>query len=509
MGFFSDLGSVLTGGSTEAEKRAERERKRAEENARNEREKNAAVTAANERRQKLEEERMATLRAEQRTKEDALQQQLLQKEKELKIEAAERQKQSERIHQQHMEQLQAQIQATKDEEKRRREEMLLMINNEKERQQRYEEIAKAERKVAAEKEERLMIQIQTREKNHAEAMMKIQNDMHVSLFNAQRDAEEKLREERKIQQKEADKMIAENREMYDKQLEATRQSHKETIGVLKDQLTDMKESNNKLHQNINDLLQQFIESRNDFLAYVKEKPEQDIVVPEGMEEILRKAKEQLKLDTANCFNFAFVGHTKTGKSSLINAIRGIRDNHPDAAKVGITETTHDISRYDFPDPEYKHVKIYDIPGAGTLTHDATSYYHDKCLCAFDCLVIVAQDTLGQEEIDFAIQSLRFNQPIAFVRSRCDIVLDNARKLGDIDEINQEAVVTYLNQLGEAYVKEIQRANKPELNKIPCFFVSSYSLRSLILGKKPEAIYKEQEFLDYIKNKSKYCRNIVS
>lgn len=122
------------------------------------------------------------------------------------------------------------------------------------------------------------------------------------------------------------------------------------------------------------LMQQFSDSRNDFLKYVETKPQQDIVVPENMEETLRKAKQDLGLDTANCYNFAFVGQTKTGKSSLINAIRGIEDTHPDAAKVGITETTHLTAPYSFPDDKFKHVKIYDIPGAGTLTHNSDSYY---------------------------------------------------------------------------------------------------------------------------------------
>uniref|UniRef100_A0AC34G7G9 IRG-type G domain-containing protein n=1 Tax=Panagrolaimus sp. ES5 TaxID=591445 RepID=A0AC34G7G9_9BILA len=93
-----------------------------------------------------------------------------------------------------------------------------------------------------------------------------------------------------------------------------------------------------------------------------------------MEEIMRKAKADLNLDTVNCYNFAFVGHTKTGKSSLINDMRGLEDSHPDAAAVGITETTHEIKPYTFPHHDFKNVLIYDIPGAGTLMHDANSYY---------------------------------------------------------------------------------------------------------------------------------------
>lgn len=50
------------------------------------------------------------------------------------------------------------------------------------------------------------------------------------------------------------------------------------------------------------------------------------------------------------------------------------DDEEGSAKVGITEATHRIDPYMFKDPKYKYVKIYDIPGAGTLSHEAGSYY---------------------------------------------------------------------------------------------------------------------------------------
>uniref|UniRef100_A0A914ZBN8 IRG-type G domain-containing protein n=1 Tax=Panagrolaimus superbus TaxID=310955 RepID=A0A914ZBN8_9BILA len=78
----------------------------------------------------------------------------------------------------------------------------------------------------------------------------------------------------------------------------------------------------------------------------------------------------------NCYNFAFAGHTKTGKSSLINAIRGINDKEAIAAKVGITETTQIVQKYSYHDNNHKNIAInfYDIPGSGTLSHDASQYY---------------------------------------------------------------------------------------------------------------------------------------
>uniref|UniRef100_A0AC34FIU9 IRG-type G domain-containing protein n=1 Tax=Panagrolaimus sp. ES5 TaxID=591445 RepID=A0AC34FIU9_9BILA len=218
-----------------------------------------------------------------------------------------------------------------------------------------------------------------------------------------------------------------------------------------------------------------------FYRFFNRSPEHDIVVPENVAETVRKAKEALGLDTVNFYNFAFVGHTKTGKSSLINAIRNLDDDDPDAAEVNVTECTHESKSYSHPTME--SVKFYDIPGAGTLTHDANSYYQDKLLCAFDCLFICTQETLGKEEIVFALECLKYNQPFCFVRSRCDIVIDNLkkqieRKNRNREEkiiIDQNAVNEKIGKMKEAYDKQIELANNPKLREIPCFFISALSL----------------------------------
>jgi len=44
------------------------------------------------------------------------------------------------------------------------------------------------------------------------------------------------------------------------------------------------------------------------------------------EDLRREAQEEFGIDSVNCFNFGFAGNTGTGKSSLINSIRGLDDN---------------------------------------------------------------------------------------------------------------------------------------------------------------------------------------
>ncbi|XP_060586482.1 interferon-inducible GTPase 5-like [Ruditapes philippinarum] len=71
---------------------------------------------------------------------------------------------------------------------------------------------------------------------------------------------------------------------------------------------------------------------------------------------------------------AITGNSGAGKSSLINALRGIESNDDNAAEEGVTETTKEIKPYSFPLNE--QIRLYDLPGAGTKSHPIESYARD-------------------------------------------------------------------------------------------------------------------------------------
>jgi len=58
-------------------------------------------------------------------------------------------------------------------------------------------------------------------------------------------------------------------------------------------------------------------------------------------------------------HIAIAGVSGSGKSSLVNALRGLRNNAPGAAPTGIVETTATISRHIDPNPDHPLV-FYDI-----------------------------------------------------------------------------------------------------------------------------------------------------
>jgi GTP-binding protein EngB required for normal cell division len=123
------------------------------------------------------------------------------------------------------------------------------------------------------------------------------------------------------------------------------------------------------------------------------------------------------------FHFAVAGVAGGGKSSLINAFRGLRNLDTAAAPTGVTETTLVISR--LPDPNEENPFVwYDIPGAGTMKIKDWQYFNEQGLYVFDCIVVVFDSRFTMTDIAMLINCKRFGIPTYIVRSKSDIHIRN-------------------------------------------------------------------------------------
>ncbi|XP_045164571.1 T-cell-specific guanine nucleotide triphosphate-binding protein 2-like [Mercenaria mercenaria] len=124
-------------------------------------------------------------------------------------------------------------------------------------------------------------------------------------------------------------------------------------------------------------------------------------------------------------NVAVTGNSGSGKSSLINAIRGLKPKCCGAAPVGIRETTTEIQKYEF--PESDKVVLWDLPGMGTEKFKQETYTDDMGFYKFDIVVVVTANRFLENDIWLAEQALGHGKNVMFVRTKLDSDLANAKR----------------------------------------------------------------------------------
>ncbi|RPB07901.1 hypothetical protein P167DRAFT_491692, partial [Morchella conica CCBAS932] len=131
----------------------------------------------------------------------------------------------------------------------------------------------------------------------------------------------------------------------------------------------------------------------------------------------------------NNFHFAIVGRAGSGKSSLINAFRNLRNKDPGAAKAGTTETTLEIGRYPDPGtaPPRQWMVWYDVPGAGTQRIPHHDYFVRQGLFVFDLVVLAIGDRFEEIDVRIIEDCARFQIPTFIVRSKADMHILNSMK----------------------------------------------------------------------------------
>lgn len=97
---------------------------------------------------------------------------------------------------------------------------------------------------------------------------------------------------------------------------------------------------------------------------------------------------------SNSLHVAVCGPAGSGKSSLVNALRGIRNGSVDAATTGTTESTLTRSMY-IAHASMKALTLHDIPGAGTSRIPADQYFENQKLHLFDTILILLGERFGE------------------------------------------------------------------------------------------------------------------
>ncbi|KZT69851.1 hypothetical protein DAEQUDRAFT_811129 [Daedalea quercina L-15889] len=236
---------------------------------------------------------------------------------------------------------------------------------------------------------------------------------------------------------------------------------------------------------------------------------QPVIVPSLQQ--IREAKQRFQYQDGY-LHVAVGGIAGSGKSSLINALRGLRNGDPGAAQTGIVETTSDIARYPDPDPN-KRIVWYDVPGAGTLSIPDWVYFTDQGLYVFDCILVLFDARFTATDTAILRNCARFLIPAFVVRSKARQHIRNlARDIGgggeDSDGEDEDGKATaVMARAREQYVRESRESvsRNLEVAELPqqrVYLVDKQTLAPLVKGQGPGDAIDEKDLLDALSQEAR-------
>ncbi|XP_031417340.1 interferon-inducible GTPase 5-like [Clupea harengus] len=179
------------------------------------------------------------------------------------------------------------------------------------------------------------------------------------------------------------------------------------------------------------------------------------------ERAVAKAREEVdRLDHVT-LNIAVTGVTGAGKSSFVNAIRGLQEPEEGSAPTGVKVTTKKLEEY--PHPTMPNVKIWDLPGVGGEQFKAKTYMKDVKFQTYDFFIIVSASRFTENDIMLANEIKKTEKNFYFVRSKTDNdVANEGRK-----RVSEEATLENIRNSCED--------NLSTFGSPPVFLITSHNL----------------------------------
>ena len=156
----------------------------------------------------------------------------------------------------------------------------------------------------------------------------------------------------------------------------------------------------------------------------------------GIEEFLKGQLEKWK-DVE--INIGVTGDGGVGKSSFINAIRGLEDDDKGAAETGVIATTRKAAIYYH--PINNKIKFWDLPGIGTPNYpDLETYCKKVDFEKYDTFLILTAGRFTENNLQLARKVKSITKSFFFVRTKIDNDIHNeSRKKAFNEESTLKAV----------------------------------------------------------------------
>ncbi|XP_065430642.1 interferon-inducible GTPase 5-like [Chrysemys picta bellii] len=166
--------------------------------------------------------------------------------------------------------------------------------------------------------------------------------------------------------------------------------------------------------------------------------------------IATKLKVSVELIENTQLHIAVTGESGSGKSSFVNAIRGLGDEDEGAAETGVVETTMEPNAY----PVLPNVTIWDLPGIGTPNFQPDEYLKEVKFNSYDFFIIIASERFTSHHTSLAQEIQKMGKRFYYVRSKVDNDLNagkrkkNFNKERLLQEIREDCIEN-LREGGEA------------------------------------------------------------
>uniref|UniRef100_A0A8C6WES9 IRG-type G domain-containing protein n=1 Tax=Neogobius melanostomus TaxID=47308 RepID=A0A8C6WES9_9GOBI len=188
--------------------------------------------------------------------------------------------------------------------------------------------------------------------------------------------------------------------------------------------------------------------------------------PTKNDQALAAKKAKMYLDKMNNIplNIAITGESGSGKSTLVNALRGIKNGTEGAAPTGVTETTMEPTEYLL--PEHPNIRIWDLPGIGTVNITADKYLEYVGFEKYDFFIIVSSECFKENDAKLAKEIQKMKKKFYFDRSKIDQILNIIRNYCTKGKLGFESPKVFLVSGFRLDLYEFEDLRKTLMEELP-------------------------------------------
>uniref|UniRef100_H3B9J2 IRG-type G domain-containing protein n=1 Tax=Latimeria chalumnae TaxID=7897 RepID=H3B9J2_LATCH len=192
----------------------------------------------------------------------------------------------------------------------------------------------------------------------------------------------------------------------------------------------------------------------------------------GWESVASKIQENLDSIENAKLHIAITGESGSGKSTFVNAIRGVDDEDGEAAETGVVETTMEPTKY--PHPKYPNVNLWDLPGIGTPNFKPDEYLQQVNFSQYDFFIIIASERF---HITLACEIQKMGKKFYFARSKVDVDIDASSKRRK-STFNEEKI---LEKIRQNCIECLQKegVESPRVYLLSSFELEKFDFQSLV------------------------------